>query len=105
MVSNVFRAVELESKGDTSNAHKLYTETIDNINSYLRPDSSGQKAVDEEVYQDLFFVKSKILTKEQISAELDKLATEYPSHKDFFETLKSAYFPVHSGGEEITNKN
>lgn len=100
---NLFKAFEYESKGDTSSAYKLYTETIKDISNYLQLESNTQKALEQEVYYDLFFVKSRILSQKQIDDDLDKLAKEYPSDKDFFMTLKSSFFETSKAVNPIRN--
>lgn len=88
---NFFKALEYESKADTINARKLYTAIIKDINNYIELEGSSQKPLDQEVYYDLFFVKSKVLLQSQINTEIDELAQKHPSDRDFLVALKSSF--------------
>lgn len=98
MNSNIFRAFEYESVGDTANADKLYIETINDLNNYLNVSDTNTKALDQEIFYDLFFVKGRLLSPEQINAELDSMANIYPMHKKLFLVLRSG---EQTGGTEI----
>lgn len=91
MHHDFFKALEYESKSDTLNARKLYTKIIESLDDYIQSESNFQKALDQEAYYDLFFVKSKLLPQSQINTELDELAQKLPADKVFFITLKSSF--------------
>jgi hypothetical protein len=85
---NYFKAMEYETNGDTANAHKLYVEAANDVTHYIDTTNKGNQ-IDQAAFYDLFFIKSKILSKEQIEKEIEEIVKKYPSNKDFFTTLKS----------------
>lgn len=85
---NFFKAMEYETNGDTANAHKLYVEAANDVTHYIDT-TNRDNQIDQAAFYDLFFIKSKILSKEQIEKEIEEMVKKYPSNKDFFITLKS----------------
>lgn len=87
---NFFKAMEYETKGDTASAYKLYAETVNSVTQYIKTANKNNQ-IDQDAFYDLFLVKSKILSKEQIENEIEELIKKYPSNEDFFTTLKSSF--------------
>ena len=87
MQSNLFKALEYENKSDLKN-HKLYLQkATTEIERYI----NEQKTIDQEAYYDLFLLKSKILSKSELDADIILLEKQYPADKDFFELLKESF--------------
>ncbi len=87
MQYDFFKALNYESKSKIADRNIYYNKAILEIQTFV----SNQKTIDQEAYYDLFLVKSKILTSEQISDEINNLKTKYPADKDFFESLKESF--------------
>jgi hypothetical protein len=84
------RALEMEANGDTTNAHKLYAEAVNYVNHFIETTGKDSQ-IDQDAYYDLYFIKSRIFTQEQIENELEELAKENPSDRVFFTVLKSSF--------------
>lgn len=83
----LFKAFSFESKSDIKNRDINFKQSIESINQFI----GKSKSIDQEAYYDLYFVKSKMLNKEEISQELDDLKKTYPSDAEFFELLKESF--------------
>lgn len=88
---NYFLASEYESKGDTVMRNKLLNETVSNIQKYIQGENMPDHKINEEAYYDLFLIKSKILTQEQMNVEIALLKRKYPKNKDFFDALEDSF--------------
>jgi hypothetical protein len=91
MQYNFFRALEDESKGDISGRNKYFLEIIKEIESNIKSEYATQKMIDEEAYYDLFFIKSKLLSKQEMKAEIGSLKKQYSDKEDFFDILKESF--------------
>lgn len=80
-------ALSYESKSKIPDRDAYFNKAILEIQTFI----DNQKTIDQEAYYDLFLVKSKFLSPEQISEEINSLKIKYPSNKDFFETLKESF--------------
>lgn len=98
-----FRAMEYEAKADTNNARKLYAQIIRVIEGSIDEGYGSGKPLDQEMYYDLFLIKSKLLSQSQMGAEIDELGRKHPSDKDFFITLKSSF--SRALGEAVATPN
>jgi len=83
----LFKALSFESKSDSKNRDVNFKQSIESIKQFIEK----SKSIDQEAYYDLFFVKSKLLKKEEISQELNALKKKYPSDAEFFELLKESF--------------
>ena len=91
MSYNFFRALESEAKQDTATRNKLLNEVIAEIEDYVQHQQLPQDKIDEEVYSDLFLVRSKVFDARQLQAELESLKKRYPNHAVFFDALWESF--------------
>lgn len=87
MQYNYFKALDCESKLQNEDKKIYFDKAIAEIQNFI----DNQKSFDQEAYYNLFLVKSKILSPEQINKEIDNLKIKYPNDKDFFEALKESF--------------
>jgi hypothetical protein len=87
MQYNLFKSLDYESKSDLKNKNLYLKKAVAEIDNYIKE----QKIIEQEAFYDLFFVKSKLLKKDEINQELNVLKKEYPSNSDFFEILKETF--------------
>lgn len=87
MQSNLFRALDYELKSDLKNRNLYLKKAINEINNFI----GDQKVIDKEAYYDLFFIKSKMLNKNQLEVDIVLLKKKYPNDKSFFELLKESF--------------
>ncbi|MBF4494097.1 hypothetical protein IR010_16225 [Flavobacterium sp. MR2016-29] len=87
MQYNFFKALDCESKLQNDDKKKYFDIAITEIQTFI----NNQKTIDQESYYELFLVKSKILSAEQVSDEINILKIKYPADKNFFESLKESF--------------
>src|SRR5689334_23381861 len=90
MYYKLMKALEYENKGDTVNAKSLYSKAINPVNNYIQAKSNDGQ-IDQDAYYDLYFIKAKLISQDQIGNEIDGLIKKYPSDKDFLIALKSSF--------------
>ena len=83
MYHNYFIALQNEAKGDSAKRNIHLINIIDDIQQFV----SDKKRINKEAYYDLFFIKSLIMTKEELNAELTVLQKVHPGNKEFFKIL------------------
>lgn len=83
----LFKGLSFESKADKKNRDINLQKSVQSINQFIEKNNS----VDQEAYYDLFFVKSKMISQNEMVKELDGLKKKYPSDKEFFEILKESF--------------
>lgn len=83
----LFKALDFESKSDIKNRDINLKQSIESVNQFIGKNNS----IDQEAYYDLFFIKSKMLKKDEINIELNTLKKKYPSNAEFFEILKESF--------------
>lgn len=87
MQYNFFKALSYESKSKIADRDLYYNKALLEIQTFL----NSQKTIDQEAYYELFMVKSRLLSSEQISDEITILKIKYPADKVFFESLKESF--------------
>lgn len=88
-----FRAMGLESQGDSVNRNKQYLGIIDDVLGYIKLHPSDREAI-----ADLFFIKAKVEEKSKVLESIDIMRRQgNVSDSMFYEGLKSAIL-----GNEIT---
>jgi hypothetical protein len=87
MQSNLFKALDCESKSDLINRNLYLKKATTEIESFI----NEQKITDQEAYYDLFLIKSKLLSKNELDADITLLEKKYPADKIFFELLKESF--------------
>ncbi len=87
MQSNMFKALDYESKSDIKNRNLYLKKATAEIESFI----NEQNATDQEAYYDLFLIKSKMLSKNELDGNILLLEKQHPSDKDFFEVLKESF--------------
>ena len=90
MNSNFFRAMESEANGDTTRGNFFYRVAIKSVEQYLTT-TDKKSQIDKDAYYDLFFLKSRLLSKNEVNNELGLLSKKYPSEKEFFLTLALSF--------------
>ncbi len=100
MESNLLKALDYESKSDLKNKSLYLKKAIVVIESYI----NQQKTTDQEAYYDLFFIKSKMLSKNELDSNILLLEKQYPVDKDFFEALKESFNEQPKEIHPTTNK-
>jgi hypothetical protein len=81
MYLNFFEALEYENEGDSIMRNKLYRGMIADVQLYL------DRNDDQEALLDLFSIKSKIETCEQIVQEIQLLKTSGKYDSEFFDMM------------------
>ncbi|MEO6177904.1 MAG: hypothetical protein ABIP27_22300 [Flavobacterium circumlabens] len=87
MQYNFFKALSYESKSKIADRDLYYNKALVEIETFV----DSQKNIDQEAYYELFMVKSRLLSSEQISDEINILKIKYPTDKIFFEALKESF--------------
>jgi hypothetical protein len=88
---NFFLAMEYESKKDTFNRNLVLNVVILDIQNYIQNEKMPVGKLDDQVYYDLYTIKSKILDQSKLSTEIDSLKKIYPGQEAFFESLKESF--------------
>jgi hypothetical protein len=76
------------NRGNTLLQKAYYDSAVKSVEHYLQSNTEFSK----DAFGDLYFIKSKILSREAFDRELDSLKTIYPSQKILFEALKDTYY-------------
>jgi|GEM_PF-2091735 len=103
MWHNYFLASEYGSQLDTVNEVKYFNEAIRAIQNYIQSENKHQGQLDEEAYFDLFNIKKKVATQQQIETEIDSLKGEYPSKRSYFTGLKTTLFDIPGQAKAIAD--
>lgn len=90
-----FEAMQSEFKGDTTTSNKLYREIVVEIQSYLNNDDN------QEILLDLFSVKSKVETREQIIQEIELLKKAGKYDNDFLNALIATMTDTNNEIEDV----
>jgi hypothetical protein len=87
MQFNFFKALDYESKSDIKNRNIYLLKASNEVDKYIK----NYKTIDQEAYYDLFFIKSKILNKEEFNSYINGIIIKNPSEKQFFEILRQSF--------------
>jgi hypothetical protein len=100
---NYFAALEAESKSDTTERNKFYNEIIINVENYLKSKDTSSGILDKEPYYDLFYIKSKILGRNEFDNQINNLEKKYAIDSIFLESLKSTFYKTSVDSKVINN--
>ncbi len=100
---NYLGALEAESNSDTAERSKYYNKIIDNVDNYIKTNDSSSGMLDKEPYYDLFFIKSKILTREDFNKQVDNVEIKYRSDSTFLQSLKTTFYRTSADSNSIIN--
>jgi len=89
MYSDIFKADQLNSNGDSTGGRLMYSNMALDINQFIKDSSSVN--LDQEAYSSLFFVESKYLPTSEISKQLSDLKIKYPNDSAFVDMLTTQY--------------
>lgn len=95
MYLKTYEAMQCEVQGDTATGNKLYREIIAEIQSY------SDKTSNQEILADLFFIKSKVETSEQIIQEIELLRKTGKYDNDFLNVLKATLTETNNESEAV----
>lgn len=87
LMSDNLQALSYASKNDTIHRNLIYEEMVDYLEQYMKKHNIKGKEF-EEIYLDLYAVKSNFLDASQINQEIEVLKKQYPDKQDFFDYLK-----------------
>ncbi|MCP1995512.1 hypothetical protein [Flavobacterium sp. HSC-61S13] len=73
---------------DVNCREKYFSKSLEAIEKY----QEQENVFKEEVFYDLFFIKSKVLSKEEFLKQGAIYMKKYPQHKEFFEILGNSFF-------------
>lgn len=90
--SDYFLAQNFLSEGDTTKYKFYINKIIDNINDHIQKKLINSDKISEEPFYDLYYMKSKILNKNEFLTEVEKLKNKYPQEKDFFDNLYETFY-------------
>lgn len=98
MYMNFYKAMEYDKKENILERDKYFSLIADSIQLFIQ--KSNLNELEEEAYYDLYFIKSKYLSKEVIENEINELIKSNPKNKLFFDSLKYSLFSIEN--EEVS---
>ena len=91
MCLNKFLALNATEKFDTTKSKQYYLQILPSIQEYIQRIAKTNDKIREEAYYDLFVVKSKIETVDEIVKEINALKSQFPKESRYWDMLQGTF--------------